>query len=82
MTTNLTAPPACSHCRQHDSCGECGTRRDEHADQPQQSGFPTLDITDHAFVERPEANPDHYVNADYITDCPSAFEPLFAPLAP
>lgn len=29
----------------------CRTRRDEHADQPEQSGFPELDITDHTFIE-------------------------------
>lgn len=30
---------------------DCGIRRDEHADQPQQSGYPALDITDHEFKE-------------------------------
>jgi len=32
-------------------CLVCQTRRDEHADQPEQSSFPELDITDHLFVE-------------------------------
>ncbi len=32
-------------------CATCRTRRDEHADQPEQSAFPNLDITDHAYIE-------------------------------
>ena len=32
-------------------CGDCRVRRDEHADQPEQSWMPHLDITDHSFVE-------------------------------
>lgn len=38
----------------HDAwpCGQCGVRRDEHADQPEQSSMPALDITDHNFVEK------------------------------
>lgn len=28
----------------------CLTRRDEHADQPEPSAFPGLDITDHLFI--------------------------------
>jgi hypothetical protein len=35
-------------------CAACGTCRAEHADQPEQSGFPELDIKDHAFVEPAE----------------------------
>jgi hypothetical protein len=38
-------------CYRATACGECGVRRDEHADQPEQSPFPGLDITDHIFVE-------------------------------
>lgn len=34
-------------------CGECGVRRDEHADQLDKTynKYPELDITDHKFVE-------------------------------
>lgn len=38
-------------CYRATACVECGTRRDEHADQPEQSSFPNLDITDHTFEE-------------------------------
>jgi len=32
-------------------CKVCRTRRDEHADTEVQSAFPSLDITDHEFVD-------------------------------
>lgn len=32
-------------------CKICRVRRDEHADQPEKSAFPSLDITDHQFIE-------------------------------
>lgn len=39
-------------CANHFDDGTlCGTRRDEHADQPEQSALPQLDITDHAYIE-------------------------------
>ena len=38
-------------CYRATACAECGIRRDEHADQPEQSSFPKLDITEHAFIE-------------------------------
>lgn len=37
-------------CYRAVACAECGVRRDEHASEPEQSTFPNLDITSHAFV--------------------------------
>lgn len=74
-------PPECAHCRPHDPCKTCGTRRDEHDGYlPDPTKSPVAQMlhdnpslrADHPFVVWPEATPDHYVGADYITDCQEA----------
>ena len=40
-------------CFAAEPCATCGVRRDEHADQDVQSGFPALDISGHPFMQHP-----------------------------